>query len=342
MSDIISRICGLLAAVALTCAMASCGKNEFAVSGQLKDAGNRSLTISYIALSDKQDELVTLNVPCNAGTFTLTCATRYPTIVWIMSADGRLLHPIYAERGDKIAITGDYATPMQWKVTGNDTSQRYSQWLAANEQILTAGNPRQVNAAVEKYVATHRDDAASALMILIDYHRNADETGFDRLWTSLTLSDDDKSRLLHVAMTELGNAETAAAALPLTPISLKNRADSMVTLNPSHSRATMLYFWRRTDGPHQGNLRMLASQPEDVQVADIFLDPDTVQWRYMTQNDTTARRTPLWAFGGEMNISLRRLAIPSDPFIIVADRKGRQLYRGTSPTEASAAAAKAK
>lgn len=104
----------------------------------------------------------------------------------------------------------------------------------------------------------------------------------------------------------------------------------------------MLYFWRRTDGPHKGILKELSSQPADIQIADIYLDPDTVQWRYLTERDTIDRRLPLWAFGGEMNLSLSKLAVPSDPYIIVTDRKGKQLYRGESVADAVKAAAKAK
>lgn len=332
----------ILVLLAATALLTSCGKNEFSLSGTLKDAGQRSLTIIYTALSDSHDELITLNVPCERDHFSLTGATRHPSLVWIMASDGKLLHVLYVERGDKITISGAYASPLEWKIEGNEVSERYSQWLASNVALLTADDPKKVNAAIAAYVKKNPKDKASALLLLTLYHRNADNSAFDKLWDSLDISDKDKSRLLHVAMTQTDDAAARAAALSLTPISLRSRADSTVTLRPSASRATILYFWRRTDGPHKGALRVLASQPKDVQIADIYLDPDTVQWRYMTQNDTITPRNLLWAFGGELNLSLRRLAIPAVPYFIVANRKGKQIYRGTSPSEASAAAAKAR
>lgn len=332
----------LLTAFMLLVILGSCSKNEFSISGRLTGAGNRTFTIIYTALSDKHDELVKQRVPCTDDAFTLLCATRYPTIAWVIGADGNLLHAIYAEKGDEILINGTYASPLEWKITGNDATERYSKWTASNVALLTADNPKQVNDAIAKYVHANQDDTASALMLITFYHRNIDENGFDALWQELEISDDDKSRLLHTAMMELGNAESSAAKLPVMPLTLRSRNDSTTTINPTAARATILYFWRRTDGPHHGIMRVLSSQPEDVQVADIFLDPDTIQWRYLTQTDTFSRRNAMWAFGGEMNINLKRLAIPSDPFIIVSNRNGKQLYRGVSPSDASAAAAGAK
>lgn len=340
MQQSMSKISSLTLIVIMLSLLCSCGKNEFTVSGVLKDAGSRNLTITYTAYSDKHDELVTTRVPCNADSFSLLCATRHPSIVWITAPDGKTLHALYAERGDEIKITGDYNSPLEWKINGNDVSQRYSSWMSSNVAILSADVPEKVNAAIAKYVAANPKDKASLLMLLTLYHRNFDEAGFRKLWDSVDISKKDKERMLHVALARFDDAQGKASSLPLTPLTLRCRADSSTTINPASARATILYFWRRTDGPHKGTLRVLATQPEDVQIADIYLDPDTVQWRYMTQNDTFTRRNAMWAFGGEMNLSLRRLAIPSDPFIIVADRKGRQIYRGVSPSDASAAAAK--
>jgi hypothetical protein len=54
----------------------------------------------------------------------------------------------------------------------------------------------------------------------------------------------------------------------------------------------------------------------------------------MLKTDTIKGRTALWAFGGEMNLALKRLNIPGDPFIIVANRQGAQLYRGSDINDA--------
>ena len=319
-----------------------CGKNEFTIKGQIKDAGSRTLLVVYTALSDKQDELVKMKVTCVDGAFFLRGATRHPSIVWILSPDGSMLHAVYVERGDKIEISGQYSSPQEWKIAGNKVSERYSRWMIDNTGLLTSYDAPKINDAVAKYVKENPKDVASALLLLTVYHRQADENGFHNLWKSLDMKKEEKERLLHLAMTSLNEEALRAATLPVGALTLHCNADSLVTLNPADSRATILYFWRRNDGPHSGTLRVLASQPEDVRTADIFLDSDSVQWRYKIQNDTIRPRNALWAFGGEMNLSLRRLNIPSDPYIIVADRKGKQIYRGTSPSEASAAAASAK
>lgn len=324
---------------AFMCMMWSCGKNEFKVSGTLNDAGSRNLTAVYTALSSKTNELVKTTASCKNNQFEFIGVTRYPTLVWLFSSDGNLLHVIYAEKGDDIKVSGLYGSPLEWKITGNKVTEKYSQWMASNVAVLAADNPKQVNDAIAKYVKENPKELASALLLLTLYHRNTDEPGFNKLWKELKISDGDKEDLLHIAMTQLDDARTKAAALTVSPITLRNRKDTTTVVNPADARATILYFWRRTDGDHKGALRLLSSQPSDIQIADVFLDPDTVQWRYNMQNDTVKRRNALWAFGGEMNLGLRRLNIPQTPYFIVTDRKGKQIYRGSSPSDAAASAA---
>lgn len=322
--------------------LVSCGKNELNVVASLKDGGNRDVMLVYTAWSNKQDELRKEKVPLRNGAFTRTLFTKHATLVWIIAHDGKLLHAVYAEKGDEISISGNYSKPLEWKITGNEVSERYSDWLIANAKIAASGNPTIVNKAVEKYVKAHPDDVASALLLLTVYYRSADRVQYDKLWASLDIDDDEKERLMHIALAEMETVGADVSKTVVSPLTLRCRADSLVVVNPSRARATMLYFWRRTDGPHKGILKELSSQPADIQIADIYLDPDTVQWRYLTERDTFDRRLPLWAFGGEMNLSLSKLAVPSDPYIIVTDRKGKQLYRGESVADAVKAAAKAK
>ncbi len=326
----------LLTALSLCASLmlSSCTKNEFSVKATITGSGSRSVNIAYMALAKETQEFVSLQLPFVDNSLEFKGATRYPTIVWLMSSDGQLLHWLYAEKGDELEIKGDYGSPLLWKVSGNKVMEQYCEWLAQNSATLQAYNAESVNAAVKKYVADHPSETASAIILLAHFHRTNSETEFKALWDKLTIDSDLKAHLLDASMHQFDTSNTDAAKLPMVPLALQSRGDSLVTINPATRRATILYFWRSNSGPHKSILQKLAALPADVAKADIFLDPDSIQWHYMLKTDTIKGRTALWAFGGEMNLALKRLNIPGDPFIIVANRQGAQQYRGSNINDA--------
>ncbi len=357
----------LLPLVLLALFVGSCTKNEFRIEGKIDGGAQRGLKAMYVAYSSNTDELVSQELAFENGAFQLHGATRYPTIVWLFSSDRRLLYAVYAEKGDKLEIKGDFNHPYLWQVKGNKPMEQYSDWVRRNEALLPSmvggysgpggspgmsmsfrepdesgrgrGTAEELNAAVAGYVKEHTGDVCSALLLLTFYDRTADEAGFNRLWGSLTLDKEDKERLLHVAMTVTSESREKASGLPMVPITLRTPADTLSTLNPARARATVVYFWKESGGSElREALRAMSRLPQDIAVADIYLDPDSSQWHSALRGDTTSRRRSFWAFAGPMDVSLQRLSLPGAPYVIVADRKGSQLYRGTDMKKAAAAA----
>lgn len=334
--------------------LSSCTKNEFTVEGNISGGGHHTLTALYVAYSSATDELVSEQLMLQNGTFSLKGVTKYPTILFIFSPDRRLLYPVYAEKGDKLTLKGDYNHPHEWQIKGNKPMEDYCAWMRLNEALLPSplagsasastpsaarssgrGTPQELNRAISLYVKAHPKDLCSALLLLAHYDRLIDEEGFNSLWAGLGLDAQQKERLLHVAMASLSEAQTKAAKLPVVPMTLRTTVDTLSTFSPGRFRVSVLYFWKNpADANLRTALRLMSKLPADIGVADINLDPDLRAWANSVENDTTRRRTPLQAFGGPMNQALRRLALPGAPYVIVADSLGRQLYRGTDINEA--------
>lgn len=310
--------------------LTSCIKNEFTVDADLRGGGVQNLYIAYRAANSERSFVAEQAMPLSDGKFSLKGVTRYPTVMWIMSPARTLLYTVYIEHGDDITIRGNYDNPAMWQIEGNDVMEEYSAWAHAHEAALRSGDPARINTAVAAYVRKHPDNSLAAFLLLSHFARQGREKEFNNLWGSL--KDTDKAVQMRDAFMALPtNEDGKAAALPLMPLSLPTAADTLMTVNPSGAKGTMLYFWHEASGKIHARAKDLlceADTAKGLQGADIFMDADTVQWLQTGKTAGHANRNSLWALGGETNLALRRLGIPSTPFIIVSDSKGRQLYRG--------------
>lgn len=317
--------------------VSSCTKNELSFSGKFSDAPTQPLRVIYRAASGTGAFLVDNPVPLAQGEFTMKVATRYPTVIWVIASDGTTLMPIYAEKGDELVLSGKYSEPYAWRVEGNDVMERYTVWAKENVATLKSGEPERVNAAIAREVKANPGSRASAFILFTRFARVGNEKEFNDLKKLLTLDEDDIKEMESAALlppvtgVATGSAKFAGLTLP-TP------KDSLCHLKPSANTKTLLYFWRDSFGnTHSGMQKLMKELSKDstVRMANIYMDTDTAAWHRQLSADTTLRTScPLWALGAEANASVATLGVPSVPFIIVADGKGVQLYRGTDPDKA--------
>ena len=73
----------------------------------------------------------------------------------------------YAERGDKIKITGEGSDPYSWNISGNRLTEEWNVWRLDNKTVLSSGDYSKINTAVEKYVKANQDNPLSTLLLLI-------------------------------------------------------------------------------------------------------------------------------------------------------------------------------
>lgn len=334
MQNLLMRaVCTALLAI-FAAGLGGCAKNEFTLEGDLEGAGTQPLHIAYRAANSERAFVTDLTVPLMEGRFSLTCATRYPTVVWLFSPMHSLMYAVYAEKGDHISIKGRWTDPYTWQVSGNEVMEEYCAWAKANPAALHSTQPAVVNTAVARYVKAHPDTRTALFMLLTLYCRAEDEAGFRSL---LATFKDKEMRAEMLAACAEPEPAPLDAKKPVSAFTLTNEKDTAQTLNPASARRTVLYFWREGFGPqHEQAMRLLreARRQGGVQAAHIYLDPDTVRWHQMLRSARSAGQLPdsvaaLWAVGGESDPRLASLQLRSAPAIIVTDAKGRVLYRGT-------------
>ena len=342
--------------------LSSCGKNELHIAVNFPDAENRTLRIVYRAANSEGGFLVDQQLPFAQGAMDMRVATRYPTVVWILSTSGQVLMPVYAEKGDNLTLTGKYADPASWVISGNKVMDAYAAWAKQEANTLKADNPEAVNAAVAKYVKAHPEDPAAAFILFTRYRRTGHEKEFQGLRASLKIDEDDLQQMEDACILTAPNP----APSPLKQLTLPDERDSLVTLKTSGHAATLLYFWRDTYGKTHSDAKALfkdlykatasheakadtstaknappfsgvkprKSAPA-LQLVNVYMDLDTMTWRRTLKSDTILGQTvALRAVGAEATPALAPLNIPSVPYFVVLSTDGKPLYAGPSPAEA--------
>lgn len=323
--------------IVLLCSLVvSCTKNELAVSGVLSEAAGQSLDIVYRASDKEKSFLVEETVPLDAsGKFSLKALTRYPTVLWILSANqGTLLMPVYAERGEELTIEGKYSEPRKWKVEGNKVMEQYCQWAQQNINALMSDSPSKLNEAIAAYVKKNPDSLTAAFILLTHYNIAGHEDEFNTLSASLKIDDEELSQMRRACMAP-DIKSPAAADIPAS-LSLTSLKDSLTDIPLKGKGSTLLYFWREAPEKEYRELLGKSIARTGGAAVCVFMDIDTIRWHQMLHSDTILNAaTNVWAPGGEVNRALRPLHVPTSPYIIVTDDNGKVTYRGQDTEAAS-------
>lgn len=326
----------ILAAI-LVLLMGSCGKNEVTLQGSLSGSEGKTLIVAHRAADKAGSFLIENSVPFSSGAFTYKAITRYPTVMWIMSAaDGKLLMPIYGERGDELTISGKYSEPWAWKVEGNEVMRLYCKWAKANINALMSDDPAKINAAVAECVMKIPDNRAAAFILFTRFHIAGYEKQYKALQAALKLDKDALKEMQQACMLPPAPAEPKMRAPD--KLDLYSTTDSLVTVKLKGKIPTLLYFWREApDEQTRTLLKKALDRDTLLQTVAVYMNNDTVAWHRLLRNDSISdKAVHLHALGGEINPAVRPLAVPGTPYFIVTSKTGAILYQGTDASAASA------
>lgn len=336
--------------------LAGCVKNEFRLVFQLPLSVNSTYRLSYYASDPRGGIQVESAVAVAAGKGEMTGITRYPTLGIISSGQSDIPAAIfYAERGDKIKLSGDGADPLDWTIDGNKTNVRLTEWRLANRDLISKARlagadskdssaRKALNKAVAEFITANTDSKASPLILTAYFDASAQPAEYRRLSRML-----DEAGTLDpmVALMARQDVLTASAAvddpsgLPLRDFPLRNRDGFTDTLRLGGSASpALIYFWRKNEPAHSeiiDTLKHLAAWRPDslsMQIADIALTADSIVWAGAVRRDSlrhTLRSFTPRELADTMAISL---GVRSTPWFIVASGK-RVLYTGGDISEAS-------
>lgn len=332
----------VLAIVSLLC---GCVKNEFRIEFRLDPSVTDNYRLVYYA-SDKRTGFMMESVaPVEKGGYDFRGITRNPTLVYVFPSGASMPAMVfYAERGDKIKITGKTNNPALWTAGGNKINEELSRWRSENVQALTGGDPAKVNAAVARYVKDNKDSETAALLLLTTFDRRADEKLFASLWNSL--SEEARTDKI-VALAGRGDRMGPGKIQQYSKVGklrLHAIGDSLVELNPARFNATLLYFRRNDDASAAADLDTLESlsKPGNTQrrgkISVISFETDSLAWLARLRASDTIMPEVLnaWMPFGESSETATNLGVARTPFFIVVDKSGRQVYRGDDNARAAA------
>lgn len=334
----------LLAAWLLT-VMAACGRNEFDLDIAAAPEVNRAYTVVWYASDPVKGSVMERVVSLKEGRGEMKCMTVHPTLVWLYDRSDAIGLTAYAERGDRLEITGSGADPLEWSVKGNDISEALSEWRTANAALLRAagaGAEKEImalNAAVAKYVTAHSDEPAAALVLLLYYDRRADSDGFRSLFKSLKGKAADSKWVMLTGDSDLLEGEPMTPSMPERVI-LKTFGTGCDTVEIGRAPALFYFSQARLEGYGEDirKLRELSRATGDSAsrvIANISTDPDSLSRASSWRRDSLDAALQAWAPLGLADPQVAPFGVRRLPWVIVIDRKGRVAYRGADMTRAA-------
>lgn len=324
--------------VALAMALAGCTRNEFKVTVEAPKDFDRAYTLSYYASDPVKGWNVAQTLSVREGKGEAVCITREPTLVVVDASEGRYpLIVMYAERGDNLKIHAEGADPLKWKASGNDITEKLSDWRTANAAVIakamnTEEGAAKANAAVAEYVANHPEDPAATILLLMYYDRSLDEAGFRKLWGKLSGEAKSEKWLNLVPRPDIANIGKGEDKLPETTV-LRTLSATRDTLKPK-GKPVLLYFTKTRMAGYRdgmGRMRQLNASAADSAsrlIAEISLDPDSSSRWQPVRTDSLVGIVRGWMPLALSDPEAKALGVGGVPYVIVADRKGKVIYRG--------------
>ena len=309
--------------------LVGCSKDKyFEVSGTIK--GNPTMNIRYIYYNGQT--LVNGVTAAREGKFAFRADSDQPVMVELYDNDYKLLGRLYAENGDKIKAEIDPANPYLSGFDGNDINKRYSQFTKKNAAKLAA-HDLESNKLIAAYVGANPADVVSAMLVVGSYNASRDIRGADSLLLLVKpeARPENITSFYEFQLSRVAQTDAFDAVLPMT---LRDRADSLVSYNPRRSSRSLLVFSDRNSGRSDSivpRLRELSRQygASRLAIVDFSVDADTLVWKSSTRTDS-ASWLQTWSAGSLAAPAISRLGIPAVPYYIVTDSLGNQLYRGVS------------
>lgn len=314
--------------------LAACGPNKFKVIFDLSSKVGGNYSVVYHAADKKGGLTIQGVVPLMQGKYELDGVTILPTLLFLSNATYKIPIVIYAEKGDKIEVTGEAPDPYTWKIGGNDINVRLSGWRNANAAVLLKGDPQSINKAVEQYVGKNPSDPVSTILLLTNFSRKTDDNLYRKLWSSLSgdAKDNKWTKLV-------GRADQPQPSLGRNPAKIRSMVArkfpaGVDTLRFNKVDASILFFWGGESMRNKqffDTLKLISREFPDSSerlIADICVEPDSMLWRNALRDDSIKKVSRLWVPAGLADENLLKMKVDAAPFYIVVTSDGEQAYRG--------------
>lgn len=304
--------------------LTGCVKNLFKIEFALPESVNNAYSITYYASDSRGGRYVETAVSVQKGKGLSELPIKNPALLTLKS--GNTYVYIYAQRGDKIVITGESGNPFEWNISGNKLNEEWSSWRRENKAVLNGGDPRKINQAVAGYVRKNPGNPLSTLLLLCRYDRREDNTGFLALWHLLK---DDAAMEKWISLPGRNDVITNAPMQTFDSkkahtFVLKTLGNGADTITPGKV-PVVLCFWRNVDKDRAeviDSIRKLRKENPDSTrfiIADICFDTDSISWASPLRRDSLQGVIRAWTPLAENDTVARMFGIERTPQIIRID-----------------------
>lgn len=339
---------------ALLITMGSCTKNEFYLIFEFPEDINSTYKAAYYASNAGGGMEVETAAVITKGRGELKCVTYNPSTVWLFTAQQQLPSIIiYAERGDKIKISGLNSNPLEWTVKGGGkVNDLLTEWRVKNKDILRDAimnfirnddkYGKALNKSVAEFVTAHPESAASALLLTAYYDSSIDGKEYQKLIKMLDESGvSEKYTALMARQDLLNTINDESASVSMKDIIVQSYLKNYDTLKLKSSPApTFLYIWAPNDFNKEtamDSLRRLAKWRKDsasMIIADITIGNDSASWSFSCKRDSLRHTLRAIALRGFADRNMMDLSVRKTPWYIVTSGKGKMIYSGQNLEEA--------
>lgn len=333
----------IFAVIIVSLCLTGCIKNRFTIEVKLADNVNKTFTTLHYASDSKKGWVLETAVQVVNGQGKAELQTRNPSIVYIFNGTNTPVTFFYAERGDKIEITGKGQNPALWDISGNKINDQLTEWRKANSALLSKIRPgdkpaaEALNKAVEKYVLANSDNPVATLLLLEYFDRRTDESGFRKCWSKLHGKAKDGEWLDVVSRNDMLNIADSDA---LPKMLVLNTVETGCDTIRFGSVPVLLNFSRSNIESYRDDikeLRLVASESGDSAsrvIANISLEPDSLMRWQNARSDSLSNVVQGWTPLGISDSQLHALGVTRIPYLIVVDGKGKVIYRGDDTKKA--------
>lgn len=320
----------------LTMLLTACGHGDtFRIQGELTDGSTINLRIVYYS----DGAVVTGITASKEGKFVYEGHVSNPALIEIYDNDYKLFGRMVASPGDDIEVKLNPSNPYIIEIKGNETSQKWGEFLNTNAELLNSNKIDARNALIAKYVQDNPKSRVSELLLSTEYDasRPGGNITVDSLLNLIDPEARDKSFATAFAMI-VERVGSKAAQEKVMPIPYRKKGSDTGLFRPSDKPYNLIVFSDDRSGRDtiSKELRkLMATEPRSrFGVIELSMDLDTVVWNRSIKTDS-ASWTQGWIAGAISAQSIDKLGLPGIPYYIVTDSVGKQLWRGTSITAAS-------
>lgn len=341
MKRIAAHISSLLLAMTAVVMLGGCVKNEFSIRMEFPSDYIGNYIISYYAWDSKKGAWLEETLPVQSGKAEAGCITRRPTLVFIADASNpRNSIALYAERGDKILISGSSSDMMQWKITGNKISSEWGAWRNSLPKNPTAAD---INKSVASFVRNHPDSKVSALLLLEEYDRRENPAEFAKLWNAIDPKAKPADLMEMCGAADLSEAIFStdgkgklrpSAVSKLASLRLRTLDNGLDTLKLS-KLPSFIYFYKDNGINRTATLDTLKALakafPDSAKriMCDISVDSDSITWVNSIRYDSLKTVVRGWIPGGLADESMISTGAVRLPWYRVAAKGGKVVYEGS-------------